>query len=77
MRQEVLNILVDILGNLDFSKETGLLTDEIFDSYDIILFQAAVSEKLCIEIEIEDITEENFNSYEAICRYLETQQEKL
>lgn len=70
MREEILKILKEIRGDVDFSKETKLLSDEIFDSFDIIALLAAISEKLHIEIDVDDITEENFNSYESICEYL-------
>lgn len=71
MREEILIILKEIRGDIDFSKETKLLSDEIFDSFDIIALLASISEKLNIEIDVDDITEENFNSYESICKYLE------
>lgn len=71
MEKEILEILKEIRGDLDYTKETRLLTDEVFDSFDILSLLAAVSEKLHYEIDVEDITEENFNSYEAICKYLD------
>lgn len=71
MRKEILKILKEIRGDIDFLNETKLLTDELLDSFDIISLVAAIDEKLNIEIDIEDITEENFNSYELICNYLE------
>lgn len=71
MEKEILEILKEIRGDLDYTKETGLLTDEVFDSFDILSLLAAVSEKLHYEIDVEDITEENFNSYKAICKYLD------
>lgn len=71
MEKEILEILKEIRGDLDYTKETRLLTDEVFDSFDILSLLAAVSEKLHYEIAVEDITEENFNSYKAICKYLD------
>lgn len=73
MEQEILEILKDVRGDLDFTKETKLLTEEVLDSFDILSLLDAISERLQIEVEVEDITEENFNSYKAICRYLEKQ----
>lgn len=71
MKKKILEILRKIRSDLDYTKETGLLTDEVFDSFDILLLLAEINEKLHIEIKVEDITEENFDSCEAICKYLE------
>lgn len=63
-------ILKEIRPDIDFEKEEGLLTDEILDSFDIVCLLSTLDEKLGITIDIDDVTEENFDSYKKLCNYL-------
>lgn len=71
MKNNVLEILKGIRPDIDFSVEKELLTQEIWDSFDIISVIAELTEAFSIEIEMEDVTEENFNSVEGIISLIE------
>ena len=63
---ELLEILRDIRPDVDFEKEKGLVSDGIFDSFDIVSLVTSIAENLDIQINPADLTPENFDSAEAI-----------
>lgn len=71
MKDKLLGILEEIRPDVDFGKEEGLLTGEVLDSFDLVCLLSMLDEKLNIAIDIEDVTEENFDSYKKLCDYLE------
>ncbi len=70
MEERVLEILRGIRPDIDFLKEDGLLTNEVLDSFDILAMVSEFAEKLHIDLEIDEIVEENFDSAKKIARYL-------
>ncbi len=62
----LLEILTDLRPDVDFETEKSLVDDNIFDSFDIISLIGAIDEEYDIEIGVEDIVPENFNSAESI-----------
>lgn len=71
MKEVILKILYAIRPDIDFRSEKRLLTDEVLDSFDIVSFLAELDEKLGIEVDISEVIEDNFDSIERICHYLE------
>ncbi len=71
MDKEILEILKKIRPDVDYEKERRLLSDEIFDSFDVICLIAELSEKYSIEIDMDDVTEDNFNSYVDISKMVQ------
>lgn len=49
----------------------NLFEKNIIDSYGIIEFLSFIDEHLNIEIQIEDITEENFSTIDNICKVIQ------
>ncbi|MFO7891226.1 MAG: hypothetical protein R6V04_12920 [bacterium] len=49
----------------------NLFEKNILDSYGIVEFLSYIDENLDIEIQIEDITEENFSTIEKICTIIQ------
>lgn len=72
---KLLEILKDVRSDVDFEKEKQLVDDSILDSFDIVSIIAEVSDQFGVDISVDDITPENFNSAEAlynlICRLKE------
>lgn len=62
----ILAILEDIRPDLDFEGETALVDGGILDSFDIFSIFERLNEKFNIEISVDDIVPENFNSVESI-----------
>ena len=76
MRTKILDILRQIREDVDFENEKELLTGEVLDSFDIISLISLLEEKLKIDIDLDDITDENFNSLDCMCEYLESNEGK-
>ena len=70
--EELLMILQEIRPDLDFEKETSLIDGEVLDSFDIISIASEINDKFGLEISVEELLPENFNSaegmYELICK---------
>ena len=66
MEERVIEILRKVRPDIDFSIEKELLTQEVWDSFDIISLIAELTEAFSVEITTEDVVEENFNSIEGI-----------
>ncbi|MBR5356092.1 MAG: acyl carrier protein [Lachnospiraceae bacterium] len=72
--EQLIKIMSEIRPDLDFEKETKLIDDDILDSFDIISIVSEVNEQFGIEINVNDLLPENFNSaaalYELITKML-------
>ena len=64
--EELKLILEEIRPDIDFEKEKKLIDDGILDSFDIISIVGDLNMHYEIEINVEDLLPENFNSMEAI-----------
>ena len=63
---ELLAIMKDVRPDSDFEKETALIDDELLDSFDIITIVSEVNDHFGVEIDVDDLLPENFNSAEAL-----------
>ena len=68
---EVMRILEEARPDVDFEKETKLIDDEILDSFDIISIVGELNDEFDIEINVNDLLPENFNSAAAIFELVE------
>jgi len=64
--EELLEVLLDIRPDLDFSKEDRLVDDEIFDSFDIITVVSEINDAFDVGINVADLTPANLNSAAAM-----------
>lgn len=64
--EEILKILKEIRPDVDFVNEKKLIDDSILDSFDIISIVSEFNEAFDIEINVEDLEPENFNTVEAM-----------
>ncbi|MBR3297431.1 MAG: acyl carrier protein [Firmicutes bacterium] len=69
--EELLAIMSDVRPDLDFETETALIDDGILDSFDIISIVSEVNAQFGIEIDVNDLLPENFNSAEALYELIE------
>ena len=65
--EQLETILQEIRPDLDFNQEKQLIDDGILDSFDIISIVGELNNAFDIEINVEDLLPENFNSMEAMC----------
>ncbi|MDR0951578.1 MAG: phosphopantetheine-binding protein [Oscillospiraceae bacterium] len=68
--EKLLKILKSIHPRADFANETALVDKRILDSLDIIALIGELEETFDVEIGVEYIEPENFNSVDAMAKLL-------
>ena len=68
---KIIEILKQIRSDVDFENEKALIDDGIFDSFDVVSIVTDIRDEFDIEISIDDMVPENFNSVEAIYALVE------
>ncbi len=71
MREKILSILNEIRPDVDFVNEKLLIDDGILDSFDIISTVNEFNNTFDIDIDVEDLEPENFNTIEAMQELIE------
>ncbi len=74
---EVLSILQQIRPDVDFVSEKKLIDDSILDSFDIIQIVTEFNEAFDVEISVEDLEPENFNTVEAMWDLIQKLQNEI
>lgn len=69
--EELLKILSGICPKVDFANETKLIDDGILDSFDIISIVNELNEHYDIEIDVDDLEPDNFNTCAAMLELIE------
>ncbi len=64
--EDLIRIMSEIRPDLDFNKEDKLIDDDILDSFDIIAIVSEVNDFYGIEMNVNDLLPENFNSAAAL-----------
>lgn len=72
MREELLHILTETCPGVDFEEGSALIDDEIIDSLDIVTIVSEIMAAFDVEISVEDLQPEHFNSVDAILDLIET-----
>ncbi len=68
---KIINILKQIRSDVDYENEKALIDDGIFDSFDVVSIVTDIRDEFDIDISIDDMVPENFNSVEAIYALVE------
>ena len=68
--EEIVEILQSIRPGID-AKSTALVDDELLDSFDIVTLVSELIDTFNVDISVEDIIPDNFNSVEAINKLIE------
>ena len=74
MRKQIMEILTEICPGIDFENEKALIDDGLIDSLDIVAVVMELMEAYDVELGVDDLTPENFNSVEAIEELIESRQ---
>ena len=78
MKKQIIEILSEICPGIDFETETALIDDGLIDlkvdSLDIVAVVTELMEAFDVELGVDDLTPENFNSVEAIEELIESKQ---
>lgn len=75
MKEKLLQVLSEVRPDVDFEKEKNLIDDGILDSFDIIQVVTELNENFDVEISVEDLLPENFNSIEGMIELIEKLQQ--
>ncbi len=73
---KLLKILSDIRPDVDFANAQKLIDDGILDSFDIISIVNELNEAYDIEIDVEDLEPDNFNTCAAMLELIQKLQEE-
>lgn len=68
---ELIKILSNLHGDIDFNVHTSLIDNGVLDSFDLITIIADISDKLGVDIPVGEILPENFNSAKALYALVE------
>lgn len=60
--EKILSILKDLRPEINFEEETALIDNGLLDSFDIVALVGELNEAFSVEIGVEDLLPENFNS---------------
>lgn len=69
--EELLKLLADINEDIDFEAQTAIIDDELIDSLDLTGLIADIEDTFDIEIDMDEIVPENFNTVEAMWNMIE------
>ena len=74
MREQIIEILAEICPGIDFETENALIDDGLIDSLDIVAVVTDLMDTFDVQLGVDDLTPENFNSVDAICQLIERAQ---
>ena len=66
MKEKILDILKSMDDSIDYLSDTKLIDDKIIDSLTLTALISELESEFNIEIDMDDIIPENFNSIDAI-----------
>lgn len=72
MKEQIIKIISDLVPDFENDEESKLLDDGILDSFDIVSLVMELNEEFDVDINVMDITEDNFNTVDAICELVRT-----
>jgi len=74
--EKLLELLKGIRPDVDFENETALIDDGILDSFDVVSIISEIDDNFGVQIRINELDPENFNSTEAIWELIKKLKEK-
>lgn len=73
--EQLYNILELVRPDVDFRNTTGLVTDSYIDSFDIVTIISYIEGEYNIEVPVDEMVPENFDSAKAIMDMIERAKE--
>lgn len=74
--EKLLQVLKEVRPDVDFANEGKLIDNGILDSFDIIQVVTEVNDAFDVEISVEDLIPENFNTANAIMELIQRLQQE-
>lgn len=75
--EKLLAVLKTVRPDVDFANEKKLIDDGILDSFDIIQVVMELNEAFDVEINVEDLEPDNFNTVEAMWELVQKLQNEV
>ena len=75
MKEQLLKLLKEIRPDVDFENEKKLIDNGVLDSFDIISIVGELNDHYDIEINVEDLEPDNFNTVQAMLELIQKLQE--
>lgn len=75
--EELLELLERVRPGVDFENEKYLVDGAVLNSFDVVMIIGELNEHYDIDIAVDDILPENFNSAEAIWALVEDMQDRI
>ncbi|MBR6824926.1 MAG: acyl carrier protein [Oscillospiraceae bacterium] len=72
MKERLLNILTEACPDVDFETETALIDDGLLESLDIVMIVTEIMQEFRVELNVDDLLPENFNSVDALLALIES-----
>ena len=69
--ERLMQILTEACPGVEFDGQTALIDDGILGSLDIVTIVSEIMEEFDVEITVDDLVPENFNSVQAIMALIE------
>ncbi len=66
MKEQITQILEGIRPDVDFKKETALMEEGVIDSFDIIQIISELNDNFDVNISVDELLPENFDSVDAM-----------
>ena len=74
-REKLIGILTDICPDVDFENEDALIDDGLIESLDIVAIVTELMAEFDVEINVDDLLPENFNSVDAILELIDSKKD--
>lgn len=74
--EKLLKILKSIRPDVDFENETSLIDDGVLDSFDVVSIISELDDEFGVQVKINELDPENFNSVESIWNLVQKLQAK-
>lgn len=74
--EKLLEILKGIRPDVDFENEDALIDDGILDSFDVVSIISELDDEFGVQVKINELDPENFNSVESIWNLVQKLQAK-
>lgn len=72
MRERLMRILTEVCPGVDFENEMALVDDGCLESLDIVTIVTEIMDEFDIELSVEDLLPENFNSVDGMLQLIES-----
>jgi acyl carrier protein len=77
MKEKIMDILNDLRSDIDYENEKKLIDEGVFDSFDILSLVGELNEEFDIDINVNYLLPENFNSVDDMYKLVRKLQNEI